>query len=263
MATSFQYMSDLHLERIRYIFTITKHASRLILAGDIGRFCDYDQFRDFLSKQCEPHMFDEVLLVAGNHEFYGSSREEGLLAADKMVQEPCMHNKLRFLNRTKIEYSTVTILACTLHSHIGEGYTRLTNDFSRIRDWSVTKHNEEHGKDLEWLRNVLTELKKQPKRGVIIVTHYAPTFKRVCHPKKENNDVSQCFSSNALSDLQGAGLLKPVTHWLSGHTHFNARFREGRTLLMSNQFCNDDKDLTWWQKKLLHRPFDPSAIVRA
>lgn len=71
-------MSDLHIERIKYDFTITKAAPNLILAGDIGRFCDYDLFRDFPAKKCAPGQFDLVLLVAGNHEFYGSSRESGL-----------------------------------------------------------------------------------------------------------------------------------------------------------------------------------------
>lgn len=47
-------MSDLHLERIKYDFTITKDAPALVLAGDIGRFCDYNLSRGFLAKQCAP-----------------------------------------------------------------------------------------------------------------------------------------------------------------------------------------------------------------
>ncbi len=43
-----QYMSDLHLERIKYDFDVDKAAPILILGGDIGRFCDLDSYTDFL-----------------------------------------------------------------------------------------------------------------------------------------------------------------------------------------------------------------------
>ncbi|KAK6409418.1 hypothetical protein LTR95_018314, partial [Oleoguttula sp. CCFEE 5521] len=51
-------MSDLHLERIDYKYEIVKAAPILILAGDIGRFCDYERYRDFLAEQCAPEAFE-------------------------------------------------------------------------------------------------------------------------------------------------------------------------------------------------------------
>ncbi|CZT17424.1 uncharacterized protein RCC_03258 [Ramularia collo-cygni] len=261
-----QYMSDLHLERIKYDFTITKVAPILILAGDIGRFCDYDLYRDFLARQCAPDQFDMVLLVAGNHEFYGSSRETGLAAAEKLTKEPSMHGKLQFLNRSRIDLpgSLTTILGCTLHSHIAAGYTKLTNDFARIKEWSVKSHNVEHETDLAWLKHSLLNLKQEdPQRRAIIITHYAPLFDRVSHPKNENNAVSQCFSSNALDSIQRAGLVPSLssTHWIFGHTHWNVRLKRGNFVVLSNQLCNDDKNLTWYQKLRLFRPYNPSATI--
>jgi hypothetical protein len=259
-----QYMSDLHLERIKYDYSIPKVAPVLVLAGDIGRFCDYDAYFTFLAKQCEPGKFEAVLLVPGNHEFYGSSREEGLAAAERLVEEPLMHGKLLLLNRGRYDLpgSNTTILGCTLHSHIAGGYTKLTNDFARIQEWSVKNHNDEHQTDLAWLMQSLVELEQnEPGRRVVIVTHYAPLFDRVCHPKKENNAVSQCFSSNALDNIQRRGLISSKTYWISGHTHWNARLKRGRVVLLSNQLCNDEKDLTWWQRKRLLRPFNPKATI--
>ena len=126
---SLQFMSGLHLERIKYDFTILKAAPILILAGDIGRFCDRDLYRAFVTKQRE--QFDMVLLTAGNHEFYRSSREEGLRAAQELVRDPSMHGKLHFLGRTRVDLpdSDVTILGCTLQSHIAPDCPKLTNDF--------------------------------------------------------------------------------------------------------------------------------------
>lgn len=259
-------MSDLHLERIKYDFAVIKIAPILVLAGDIGRFCDYELYRAFLAKQCAPGQFDLVLLVAGNHEFYGSSREMGLAAAEQLTNEPSMCGKLRFLKRSRVDLSEspTTVLGCTLHSHIAAGYTKLTNDFARIRDWSVANHNEEHETDLAWLKQSLLDLKREhPKRRIIIVTHYAPVFDRVCHPKTENNAVSQCFSSNSLANIQQAGLgsLGLCTYWIYGHTHWNARFKRGKFVVLSNQLCNDDKDLSWWQRVTLFRPFDSGAAI--
>lgn len=87
----FQIVSDLHLER--YLkddqyhcpFEITQSAPILILAGDIGRFCDRIALYGFLRAQCEK--FERVVFVLGNHEFYGVSQEEGLRVAAHLAQE--------------------------------------------------------------------------------------------------------------------------------------------------------------------------------
>jgi predicted phosphodiesterase len=256
-------MSDLHLERIKYQFEITKAAPILVLAGDIGRFCDQQSYRSFLVKQCE--QFEMVLLVAGNHEFYGSSREEGLCIAQSFVDDSAMGGKLHFLNRTRIDLpgSNTTILACTLQSHIAPDYTKLTNDFQRIQNWSVQDHNDEHKRDLAWLESTITQMSRDRiGRKIIIITHYAPAFEDTCHPLHTNNAVSQCFSSHALRQMttwQGA---QQVTHWVFGHTHWNTKFKSKGVTVVSNQYCNDSGKLTWWQKRTLYRPFNMKSILR-
>jgi hypothetical protein len=106
----------------------------VLLAGDIGRFCDVEAYERFLLEQSAK--FERVFLVAGKHEFYGSSREEGLNVARRLVNEPALEGKLHFLNRTRFDIpdSDVTLLACTLQSYIAPDYTKLTNDFARIKE---------------------------------------------------------------------------------------------------------------------------------
>ncbi|KAK5109343.1 hypothetical protein LTR62_007112 [Meristemomyces frigidus] len=256
-------MSDLHLERINYDYIIPKAAPILILAGDIGRFCDSERYRGFLSAQCD--IVDLVLLVAGNHEFYGTSRSDGLHAAGRPVEEPSMHGRLRFLNRNRIDLpdSRVTVLGCTLQSNISDEYTKLTNDFARITTWSVKAHNEEHRRDVQWLKDSLSQLRQaEPDRKVVVVTHFAPMFKRVCHPLEENNVISQCFCSHALDQLRRSGDMKLVSCWVFGHTHWNAKFKVGHSAVMSNQLCNAKKTLSWWQRRTLFRSFNPQALIR-
>ncbi|GIZ38729.1 hypothetical protein CKM354_000213400 [Cercospora kikuchii] len=241
-APSVQFMSDLHLERVKYDFEITKDAPILLLAGDIGRFCDEALYRAFLAKQCS--QFDKVLLIAGNHEFYGSSREEGLAIAQNFVEDETMCGKLHFLNRTRFDIpnSSTTILGCTLHSHIAADYTRLTNDFNCIKNWRVRDHNAEHERDLKWLQITLAEI--------------------TSHPTHTNSNVSQCFCSNALEQMASWKGNEQVTDWKFGHTHWNAKFLIGAVLVQSNQYCNDSTKLSWWQKKTLYRPFDMKAKLR-
>ena len=258
-----QFMSDLHLERDNYAgLQVEPLAPYLLLVGDIGRFVDFEQYRDFLATQCA--QFERVLLVAGNHEFYGSSRQEGLAAAEQIVHDPAMSGKLLFMNRGRfnIPTSSITILGCTLHSYIAPDHTKLSNDFERIRDWRVADHNEEHQRDLTWLRESLATLQaEQPCRQVVIATHYAPAFEKTTHPVNENNAVSQCFSSHALEDLQDWQGCEMVKYWLFGHTHWNARFMSGSTTVTSNCLRNNPKGLSWWQKLSIYRPFDPHATI--
>lgn len=146
-----QFMSDLHWERFhdkvaqRYsVPEIPRRAPYIILAGDIGRFCGRNALQNALQQLCE--RFDKVLLIPGNHEFYGSAREEELRVAGAMSQE--LGDKFVLLNRTRVDLEDVMILGCTLQSFIPEE-AHLTNDFAQIRGWTVADHNAEHRRDLQ------------------------------------------------------------------------------------------------------------------
>jgi predicted phosphodiesterase len=262
MATKIQFMSDLHLERTNYDYDIPRAASHLALVGDIGRFCDYDDYAGFLRAQCQT--FDQVFLVGGNNESYGSSRKEGLDAANRLMQDPSLQGKLMFLNRTRVDLagSNVTVLGCTLHSHIKPDCAQLNKDFKSIRDWSVEDHNREHQLDVEWLRTSLGHIADtDPHKQVIILTHHAPSFKDTCHPMHEGNAVSQSFCSNTLEAFRTWKGHEQVSNWIFGHTHWNARFMCGNTTVQSNCLPNQPRNLTWWQRYLMYRPFDPRAVI--
>ncbi|KAI6855705.1 hypothetical protein KC323_g8223 [Hortaea werneckii] len=260
---SIQFLSDIHLDRLLYQpVPIPPAAPILLLIGDIGRFDDYVQYRDFLIHH-SAH-FEKLILIAGNHEFYSSSRTEGLAAAERLVQEPQMSGKLLFLNRGRFDIpeTNITILGCTLHSHIASDYTKLTHDFARIKDWRVADHNQEHEKDLTWLKTSIAECsKEQPQRKIVVATHYAPAFEKTTHPANENNAISQCFSSHTLAALKDWEGAQHVKYWLFGHTHWNTRFKSGDTIVMSNCRSNDSSRLSWWQKRFRYRAFDEQAKI--
>ena len=117
---SFQILSDLHLEvGHQYLsFTFPPVATNLILAGDIGRLAEYDDYLRFIQRQTG--QFKRVFLVLGNHEFYGLSFHEGLEKARKLEQEPSLNGRLILLQNSRFDIpdSSVTVLGCTLWSRI-------------------------------------------------------------------------------------------------------------------------------------------------
>ncbi|KAK4551342.1 hypothetical protein LTR86_011229 [Recurvomyces mirabilis] len=228
----FQFMSDLPLEQQKELYTtfaIPPRGRYLILAGDVGRFGEVDEYSAFLQRQCD--IFQQVLLVPGNHEFYGTTRENGLNIAYEMERK--FEGRLVVMNRTRHTRST-------------------TRDFVRIRNWTISDHNEEHEKDLAFLKNELERIARtQPECRVIIATHYAPSFSHTTHPKHTGNELSKCFCSEALSALSGWKGSDQVSHWIFGHTHYNNCFYAKKTIVLSNQSrCFDS-----------NQPFDVEATI--
>lgn len=246
-----QYMSDLHLERCNYEFNFPKKAPYLILGGDIGRLSDFEQYAGFIFSQC--YRFEQVLLILGNHEFYGSSYEEGIEKASRLVVDSRAQQRLILLRRERgiwaIPGTNTIILGCTLYSHVSPSCTRLSLDFKRIKGWSVDKHNEEHRLDLEWLdRSIQNITGETPKKDIIVVSHFSPAFEKTSHPKYNNREGSECFSSDALEFIRNQNPTARVMYWIFGHTHWNTRFCQNKITLLSNQMQLDVVDLNRFER---------------
>ena len=250
-----QMMSDLHLEWRGYEqFHIVREAPNLLLVGDIGRFCDYERFLGFLRRQCE--IFDRVLLVPGNHEFYRSSRQQGLETGEKFERELGVKFKLMHRARMPLDDGKTIVLGCTLHSHIPDDYTALTNDFKCIDGWKVRFHNEEHIADLGWLQRSLAEISSTyPQSCVVIATHYAPAFEKTVQPAHEGSDLRHCFCSDTLKALGEFPGLEQVSHWVFGHTHYNSCFKSNGVTIVSNQ------PLDLRSSDSCGRQFDPKLAI--
>ncbi|OJD20184.1 hypothetical protein ACJ73_08483 [Blastomyces percursus] len=224
----FQIMSDLHLEvgQQYTTFDITPHATCLILAGDVGQL-----------------KFVQVYLVLGNHEFFGTSREEGLRLADRLQQEPGLKNKLVLMNRKRVDIEEVTLLGCTLHSHIPpeaeEVVRSKVNDFRRIADWTVSDHTAEHARDVRWLIDEISSIRRaeQPaglKRKIVVITHHAPTMKGTSRPFDERNPWSSAFATDLIG-IEERSWLDDVQLCVFGHTHYSTELVCGQVRLVSNQ----------------------------
>lgn len=255
----FQVMSDLHLEMgSQYTsFNITQRAPNLILAGDIGRLCDYDPLKAFLIKQIK--QFERVFFVLGNHEFYGVTRQEGIAAAARLRQEADFRGRFTLLDRTRVDLSpSVTILGCTLYPQIQPSHrdvvARRLNDFHQPGNWTPERHNSEHAQDLAWLRGELENIQRaEPDRRVLVVTHYAPSLIATSKPGDVGSDESSAFCTDVIEQQMAtragnAKIKAMIKYWVFGHTHL---MRTNQVVNGVRLFCNQrgyvrDPKVEWW-----------------
>ncbi|RDW86944.1 uncharacterized protein DSM5745_03586 [Aspergillus mulundensis] len=241
-SASFQVLSDLHLEiNQQYAFEIPVRAKHLILAGDIGRLEDYDNYRGFLQRQTR--QFERVLLVLGNHEFYNDTFPRGLEKARQLENDPSMNGRLVLLHqgRYDVPNTLVTVLGCTLWSSVPDDAKDIVRskiqDFKKIVDWTVDDHNASHGSDLTWLLGQIEQIRNEnktqrKKRSILVVTHHAPATKGTSSPQHEKNAWSSAFGTDILSEVSDSA---PVKAWIFGHTHYTTEFQSRGVRIVSNQ----------------------------
>ncbi|KAJ5567105.1 calcineurin-like phosphoesterase [Penicillium sp. DV-2018c] len=260
---SLQILSDLHLEiNQQYAaFEVPVCSKYLILAGDIGRLQDYDNYLSFLQTQAAN--FEKVFLVLGNHEFYGESFESGHEKATRLAQEPSLNGRVVLLHQQRydIPNSDITILGCTLWSSVPEEskevVQRKIQDYRQIRGWKVDQHNAAHQSDLAWLRNEIQTIHRESQtqsstRSVVVVTHHAPSLKRTSRPEYEKNPWSVAFGTDLVSQRW-----EGVKVWVFGHTHYTTDFKQRGIRIVSNQ---RGYVLPWLSKKDSNS-FDAGKVV--
>ena len=134
-------------------------------------------------------LFKLVFYIMGNHEPYGSiystaraalrdfeadvERQRGLIPGVAL-------GRFILLDRDKYELQGVTILGCTLFSHIRseqrDSVSMFVSDFSEIADWNVDAHNNAHHVGVDWLNYQIQEhTQYSPCHKIVILTHYSPT----------------------------------------------------------------------------------------
>ena len=235
-----QVLSDLHLEvGQQYLtFTFPPTAPFLLLAGDIGRLVDYEGYLKFL----EAHVgrYKKVLLVLGNHEFYGLDYDTGLETARRLVSEPTLVDKVFLLHRARWDDpdSDLTVLGCTLWSAIPpDAYDIVAHkvkDYKNIDGWSVDKHNELHASEAAWLREQVAQVslpRGENTRRLLVATHHAPSVEGTSKPEHTGNPWTCAFAT----DLAGREGWENVRVWVFGHTHYSTDWMCNGTRLVANQ----------------------------
>jgi len=251
-----QIVSDVHIEfgKENYDDSIVPKAKYLALLGDIGLPYYRSEYRAFIHQQAKK--FEKVIVLAGNHEYYGASLD----STTKAIRDVCKsapNQNVLFGDQLSVLIDGVRILACTLWSDVQPESVELIetclSDYKHIKKKEsdpegttlrVADTVELHKQDLQFLSSAINTA-KQTDEPVMVLTHHAPSLRMgMCSP--QDLEIREAFCSD-LSSLYGA----PVQVMCHGHTHWfkNICFKGTRFISNPKGYIQDNM------------PYDPSFIV--
>jgi calcineurin-like phosphoesterase family protein len=217
MTLRIRLLSDLHMEGYAYYYEYAGE-DIVVLAGDIHTMGKHG----FILDQIPINV--KILLVAGNHEYYGGIFEE--VNAKLKELENTYHN-LTFLNNSFTKIDNVDFFGGTMFTDFSlyeDSWTAKQfakngiADFHWIdtigkngkRFWNPEDHAEQHEIYKEKLEAWKTKIAGNGKR--VVISHFVPTPAHI-HPKFEGSRLNPYFTVDMETHMNDVDL------WLHGHTH--------------------------------------------
>jgi len=230
-----QILSDLHIEMLpQRQFTFEPRADYLALLGDIGS-PKKPNYETFLLEQAQH--FKQVFVIAGNHEFYGSSYDETRNQIETICQR---HPSLIFLDRKSVVINGVRIIGATLWTRVPKqnrkNVENTWNDYSQIgikeegKKRKITARDTHKWFKLEskFIQNEIREAHEN-KQSAIVLTHHSP----IKNIPGASTDMTELFNY-------------PLISWCYGHTHLSSNLILKNVRVISNQlgyeYCMGQKD---------------------
>lgn len=240
-------LSDLHIDMAEMPVVvdgrrIDAEADVVVLAGDIEEGLRSPNW----ARQAFPNK--QIILVAGNHEFYGRYWNRNLNRIRQRSKELDIH----FLENDATEIGGVRFLGCTLWTDFmvngsSRRQTAVHEARQRMTDYRKIKHDRRAGEDHEWklfetpflhpestvMRHLASvewlerQLKECSFHKTVVVTHHAPHPQSI-PPHQQNNTLAPAYASN-LGDLMGSCAL-----WIHGHIHYRADYEVRGTRVVAN-----------------------------
>jgi len=230
-----QFCSDLHLEMrdSHYYRPDQTTADVLVFAGDIHSGLGVVEFvKQEGAKQNRP-----VILVVGNHEFYGHDYHHRL---NKIRTEASQCKNVHLLENSEVVIDGTRFLGATLWADylgsdpkdeaINMAYAgRMLRDHTAIRmgEYNFTPRD---AQELCRVSKLFLAFKLNAKFDgpTVVVTHHGPSLK--CqHLNYRASEISAAFQSDF--DY----LVEKADVWIYGHSHSNLDTMVGKCRLVSNQ----------------------------
>lgn len=215
-------MSDFH-EKYPVLH---RFAPVLALLGDIGN-PKSNAYKEFLKHASL--MFEIVLVVAGNHEYYGSTIDE----ANNYISQACNEagQNVHFLNRSFVHFYGIKFIGATLWSNITYAASIRLNCFRRIFEnkdhhpyakLQMQTYLDLHRADLAFIQK---EIDDTP---CVILTHYAPLLE--CNGCYMDTPQASGFAT----DLKYLYENRNILAHLYGHTHVNGKWFVNNAIITCN-----------------------------
>lgn len=219
-----QYMSDLHLE-FGGEFHIPKVGDVLVVAGD----CDLgDKSVGHMNNWAQ--IFDHVIFVAGNHEFY---HNEWFDVHSKLL-EGCADN-VHYLNKSKITIDNVDFVGGTLWTDMdGQNMNVIAdaryfmNDYRIIVKGPHTLRPQDTIDDFYSTMDVF-EKEIDKDRTTVVITHHSPSYLSVSRDYKGDR-LNGAYVTNLHEFIEE----KEPEVWIHGHVHACVDEVIGNTKLLCN-----------------------------
>jgi len=226
-----KYMSDLHLEF--HALPFPEKGEVLVLAGDITVKA-HREWIDEVSK-----LFEVVLYVTGNHEYY-----RGDLTATLKKLRADLPDNMQILQNSSYSWKGVNFHGATLwtdcHNQNPVSMNVVENglnDFRLIRtnDYKLRFTAKRMISEHLFSKYFLAE---NVKPGDVIVTHHAPTHLSVSPEFKNDYYMNGGFVNN-LGELI---LDTKPSLWFHGHVHSNFDYMVGDTRVLCNPHGYHDEN---------------------
>lgn len=211
--TSFQYISDLHIEFYteKNPFDIQQCAEYLLLGGDIGNpFLEsYRLFLENVSKR-----FNKIFIISGNHEYYKNYIDE----TDTQIRYICslFSNVIFLQNESYTINNNLKIFGTTLWSYIPSESEDIIlssiSDYNFIKNFKPSISNNLHQIAVNALENEINNSEKNI--NYIVLSHHIPLLNLIPQKYKYCGEINHAFAS----DLNIAKSEK-IKAWVYGHTH--------------------------------------------
>jgi predicted phosphodiesterase len=186
--------------------------------------------------------YKNVYIVLGNHDYYGTTFEEGRFEMETMFPTACVldnelvqlgENKFLFGGTMWTDFNNDPLLKWDIRTKINDfiHIRTLDHEKGRLRRWHPEDHVRENATFVERLTNVIDVLKKMgPNMELMVATHFVPTalagdqrFARNTLNPYWINEMQKFIYDNPMIKL-----------WVHGHTHAPCDFKMGECRIVCN-----------------------------
>ncbi len=260
-------LSDLHLEFGDYLVEPTTDDKNtvLVLAGDItvasSRYVMDELFVPFI-RNCS-QQFKAVVMVCGNHEYYGSDFHTVVPTIKKAIDSAMVSDwcNVHLLDNESVTIDDTIFVGGTLWTNCGNNDPRSYYHWHGMSDYTQISYNghrflvadviAEHEKTSNY---ILNELEKA-NRNIVMVVHHGVSIKGV-HSQYKGSTMNKFFYTDM--DLELAEVNPNLV--LHGHTHNAVDYMLDDVICNTRVVCNP-RGYHGYESPPESRGFNPTLLL--
>lgn len=235
----------------------TDKETALLLAGDIWHAKKSFDFRGTswiaeISKQ-----FQYVIIVLGNHDFWGGDINEEYNSYRNNIARQNLKN-VYILQNSALYFPGLKILGATLWTDFNDGCFNVlesaaTNSGMRDYLYISNKGNKLSSEKLFIEHQISKEfifeeaMRDYPEQKIIVVTHHSPSHRSA--PKELFYPGNEMELAMYHSNLDEKIIKTEIDLWVHGHSHRAVDYTINKTRILSNPrgYVNEDTGFNPWQ----------------